>query len=291
MVFGFRDLAFMGAVASQAEPVLWAPAYQTNALWLVGDDSSTISTATGVSEWRDKSGNQRNFTQATGANQPPNSQDQLNGRNVLSFNGSQYLTSPAATSTWNFLHNSSWSMHVVWKAGNSNDPNAFYGLLGNATVPNEVGFYILYDDRASSSRNDRVTASVFRGVAGAGTVLNRSADNAHPANVPVIFSCISDPSNAIAANRSIMRVNNSGPIQNNITANAPSAANASLALQIGAIGNNSGPLVGYIAEIIIVPGAQTTSEQEINRGYLAHSWGLTANLPNDHPYKTVPPTL
>jgi hypothetical protein len=42
------------------------------ALWLDGDDASTFSFSSGtrVSEWRDKSGNTRDFTQATGANQP-----------------------------------------------------------------------------------------------------------------------------------------------------------------------------------------------------------------------------
>ena len=48
--------------------------------------------------------------------------------------------------------------------------------------------------------------------------------------------------------------------------------------------------VGKIAEIIILPTAPSTYERNRIEGYLAHKWGLTANLPNDHPYKLVGPT-
>lgn len=47
---------------------------------------------------------------------------------------------------------------------------------------------------------------------------------------------------------------------------------------------------GKIAEIIILPAAPSTYERNKIEGYLAHKWGLTANLPSDHPYKLVGPT-
>jgi hypothetical protein len=33
----------------------------------------------------------------------------------------------------------------------------------------------------------------------------------------------------------------------------------------------------------------TTDRQKLE-GYLAHKWGLAANLPADHPYKSAAPT-
>ena len=39
---------------------------------------------------------------------------------------------------------------------------------------------------------------------------------------------------------------------------------------------------------ILIAGATVTNRKV--EGYLAHKWGLTANLPNDHPYKLVGPT-
>src|SRR4051812_3371069 len=51
---------------------LWTPAELrgTSELWLDGSDVSTISVATGISTWRDKSGFGRDATQATTGNQP-----------------------------------------------------------------------------------------------------------------------------------------------------------------------------------------------------------------------------
>jgi len=46
---------------------------------------------------------------------------------------------------------------------------------------------------------------------------------------------------------------------------------------------------GKMAEIIILPTAPSTYERNRIEGYLAHKWGLTANLPNDHPFKVNPP--
>jgi hypothetical protein len=36
--------------------------------------------------------------------------------------------------------------------------------------------------------------------------------------------------------------------------------------------------------------ASTTNRQLIE-GYLAHKWGLTSSLPNDHPYKNIAPPV
>jgi len=46
---------------------------------------------------------------------------------------------------------------------------------------------------------------------------------------------------------------------------------------------------GYIHEVMIVENQDTAGRQKIE-GYLAHKWGLAANLPDDHQYKNNPPT-
>lgn len=70
-------------------------------LWLDAADSSTISTGTGVSEWRDKSATGSKFVQATGNDQPATATAAMNGRNVLVFDGtsdSLSATTPLSTS-------------------------------------------------------------------------------------------------------------------------------------------------------------------------------------------------
>jgi len=57
-------------------------------LWLDAADSSTISTSTGVSEWRDKSATGSKWAQATGNDQPATGTATMNGKNVLVFDGS-----------------------------------------------------------------------------------------------------------------------------------------------------------------------------------------------------------
>jgi hypothetical protein len=60
---------------------LWTPTLARPSLWYDASDLSTISTATGVSELRDKSGINRHLTQAVAADQPVFVQ---NGQNNLS---------------------------------------------------------------------------------------------------------------------------------------------------------------------------------------------------------------
>jgi len=60
-------------------------------LWLDASDASTITSSGSpatVSQWDDKSGNARNVTQGTAANQPTTGSTTQNGLNVISFDGS-----------------------------------------------------------------------------------------------------------------------------------------------------------------------------------------------------------
>jgi len=72
---------------AQLQGLLWTPDLVRPALWLDAADASTVSVATGVSEWRDKSGNGRHFTQTTTANQPAYNQNGINGLSSISFDG------------------------------------------------------------------------------------------------------------------------------------------------------------------------------------------------------------
>ena len=277
---------------AQIQEALWTPALLRPALWLDAADLSTISTGTGVSELRDKSGNGRHVTQGTGGTQPTLTPSGLNGRNVLSFNGSQYLTSPAAVSTWNFLHNTNGSsVFAVWKSGNISDPNAAYSLLGTSAVATvNIGYALITDDRVASSRNEKVIAQIVRGASGTETMGNVSADLAHPPNTPVILSHIADPNNGTAANRSFLRANKT-LTQANLSTLAPSASNASFALQIGACGNNVLPLTGYIAEIVVLASVASTKVRQQIEGYLAWKWGLRDSLTAGHPFGNRPPLI
>lgn len=67
---------------------LWTPDLLRPALWLDATDQSTITIATGVSEWRDKSGNNRHLAQTASTQQPALTMNAQNGLPALTFDGS-----------------------------------------------------------------------------------------------------------------------------------------------------------------------------------------------------------
>jgi len=57
------------------------------------------------------------------------------------------------------------------------------------------------------------------------------------------------------------------------------------------IGNGDAFWKGGIAEIVVTSGTITTGDRQKVEGYLAWKWGLQANLPANHPYKSEQPLL
>lgn len=81
------DPALLGAAAG------FSPLSLSPALWLDASDAATITSSGGlVSQWNDKSGNGRNFTQGTASNQPTTGATTQNGRNVVTFDGGDVLS-------------------------------------------------------------------------------------------------------------------------------------------------------------------------------------------------------
>lgn len=266
----------------------WTPASLTTALWLDAADALTVTTSSGaVTQWNDKSGNARHFEQTTSGLRPTYTTAALNGFAVVDFNA-DYLTSTAATSTWTFLHSSTGSsIFLVAKAGTSSNPNAYYGIAGtNQGSSSQIGLSLTYDDTATSNNN--ITMFVGDG-AFPRNVLN-AANNVWTPNAYQIIGCVTDPGNAAVLSRSFIYMNGGTAIANNADSGAPTTSTASFNLTIGATGGDSA-LVGGIAEFIIVSGLVSTANRQTIEGYMAHKWGLAANLPSDHPYRSFAPTV
>jgi hypothetical protein len=273
---------------------VWNPSMISTALWLDAADASTVTESSGlISQVNDKSGNGRNFT-ASGAERPTYSANTLNSKAVFTFTGTQFLTSANAASTWNFLHNSTGSsIFAVFKAGNVSAPNAAYLLLGTSGgTTSNIGLNMFYDDRSVFNRQNTAGVLISRGVPGSIVANNVFPNNTVLANTSTILSHRGDPGNGTASLRSIGNVNGGANIGNNTSTDALTTSNATFTLQIGASGNGASglPFVGYISEVVVAAGVASTDTRQRIEGYLAHKWALTANLPSDHPYKTVEPT-
>jgi len=271
----------------------WDPSLISTALWLDAADASTITTSgSEVTQIDDKSGNGRNFTGTSGS-RPTTGTATQNSKNVLSFSAA-YLTSASSASTWTLLNDGTGSsLFSVVRFGVSADPNASYALVGsNGGTSSNIGYNAFFDDRSSLSRNNRFLAQVSNGAGGTSgnVVLAISDDNAIAPNTHKIVSHVCNTTTSTAANRSEIRIDAASPIKANTFANAVSSSAPTYTLQIGASGSNSQALTGELAEIIIVSGIAPTNTRQRIEGYLAHKWGLTANLPSDHPYRWMPPT-
>jgi hypothetical protein len=277
----------MSWLITGSQKVNWDPSLISTALWLDAADESTVTASSSlITEWRDKSGNGKHVT-AADALRPTYTSAGLSGQSVVTYSGSQRLQA-ATASDWAFMHNGSqYAVFAVWQAGTSSDPNDFYALYSTRTSGSTLGSYVVYDDRSSISANNQIRH--FVGTSGGfNYILNFSGNGAHAANTPVIVGLQADVGNATAALRSTIRVNDGTAIQNNVTATAAVTGNPQHPLIVGSA-DGAFALTGFIAEFVIINGATTTDTRQRINGYLAHKWGLTANLPSDHPYKVNPP--
>jgi len=253
----------------------FSPADLSPQLWLDASDSSTITESSGsVSQWNNK-GSLGNFTQATSANQPTTGVTTLNGLNVIDFD-SDFLTA-ANQNEWKFMHDG--TVHEVFaviKFGTTANPNVPYRLMGTANASTSVGFFIGYDDRSSESNNDRILHAGYLGSSGQTTIVNFTANDFYAPNTFAILSVFSDAGNATDANRSEIRKNGGTAEKNNASASSPSSSNPSNALQIASDGTGAAALVGSIAEVIVISGANVTSTNRTDIiDYLSDKWGIT----------------
>ena len=82
---------------AQIQGRLWTPDVLRPALWVDAADLSTISVATGISEWRDKSGNNRHLAQSTTSLQPTLKAENLNGLATVLFDGQKYVSNSVSS--------------------------------------------------------------------------------------------------------------------------------------------------------------------------------------------------
>jgi hypothetical protein len=274
MFFGLNDVAFLAAAA--AGPALWTPADITTALWLDAADASTVSTLSSlVTEWRDKSGNARHLTQSDNSLRPSYVSADLNGNNVVgtATTGKQLGNSNAA-----LLRNvTAVSVFLVASSTSTTATTKIFLQIGTATAITRFGFNKSTNNFMQSGGR-RLNADSFAGLESSvdiGTGYNLLATVGNYATTTLTnYRNGSQDSQRIDWLTSGSTPNDGGGI---------ALFNSNLV--------DSGNMTGNIAEIVLVESAASTDTRQRIEGYLAHKWGLTANLPNDHPYKTAAPTV
>ena len=242
----------------QQEPAgPWTPARISTALWLDADASDTITlNGTTISEWSDKKGNLITVSQSTPSAQPTLALNSLNGKPTLSFDGSDGLLSVAGA-----LQLSSFVIFVAYKITNR---NAVICGVSHATPHSSPWFRWVIYPLNNNVIEYRIDGSVVQG-------------GIQNSNFNILSLSTGNTEAFLNGNNVLSGINR--------TITYPTAQ----PFLIGQNSSNGGRMVGNIAEIVIVSGSISTENRLKMEGYLAHKWGLTANLPVDHPYKITPP--
>jgi len=269
-----------------SSPVAWTPDQlgASLSLWLDADDESTITESGGfVSQWDDKSGNSRHFSQAAGSKQP------------------EYL-----------------AVGFSGKPSIRNSTNDTLGIGGNSLGRNVggitcaiVGVYptgVLFSVNATDFfiETGGVTRFVMTPNSSASTpnryaLAGRRLDSDSFAGVSSSTDSLADLGNSWI--RIGQRAYSDG-VANHWTNGTQDMTNEVVGTQ-GA-GNTSdtdslkaeiffgiapSPQNTQMSEIVLTHSTMTNADRQKLEGYLAHKWGLTGSLPIGHPYKSVAPTI
>ena len=250
----------------------WTPLEASAELWLDADDVTTITQASGlVSAWEDKSGNQRDALQTTGANRPSIGVTTLNGRNVISFNGSSsffkvadFYAAPANVYAVIKTEVLTGIQHIVRKGFTAGTDSFEYQLRLNAD-----------DYQVTLAQSSTVTINLLA----TDQLTTNPTILGYDWNGSSLF-IYENGTSVASASASITQYNATQELR--IGAAHSSASDASSPAAV---------LNGYIAELVIFSGALSTTDRQKLEGYLAHKWGLTSILPGGHPYEDVAPTI
>lgn len=225
-----------------------------------------------VSQWNDKSGNNKNALQVTALNQPEFSETAVGGYPGLIFNGVNSYMSSGVKSDWTFLHDGNGcSVFCVYYIDDLNS-NAIYYLLGTGvTSTGWTGFDLFYDDRAGVSRSNNMLVYVGRGSAPLVIALNKN-DTVTPQSIQLATatyktSSINDDANLwINAN-----FENSG---NNAV--PPNSGDPSTTFDIGRVGQINGFfLKGRVFEIVVFDRVLDVAERNQMQNHLINKWGIS----------------
>jgi hypothetical protein len=260
----------------------WTPAEITTALWLDADDAGTITESGGfVTEWRDKSGNSRHATDPGSGLRPAYQATGFNGLPTLEFDGTNDrlgLSTAIATATTN-----SFDIFVAMAPNRTGRDNG----NGAATIARMPGSEVAGSFYVGYTGDGRLVCHhhlVF-GNNAAGSVKS-PANGFTSASRLIAHYRYDSGAGAAIVDRWTMRLNGNSPLTKS-TGNTSTGWGTSNA--IGRVFSGDYSHRGLISEIIITPSTISSADRERVEGYLAHKWGLTADLPGGHPYKTTPP--
>lgn len=252
-------------VTAAPSNVLWTPAEITTGAWYDASDASTITLQTGVSQWRDKSGNNRHLNQPTGGNQPSYNIAAQNGLNAVET-----------------VESVSWMQ---------SDPLGF-------SVIQPVYIFCLYNTLVLDGVSRRLfNVSTVNNTADQLGLMYCSNNNTVGQQVNANFQPLNNQT--VEVNEPLLYYS----YHDNSTDTLGTMKNGDNLLTSSFVNTNKIPQriffnwqgsvprgnTGAYYEMIMIFSILSLSDRQKMEGYLMHKWGLTGNLPLSHPYKNDPP--
>lgn len=248
---------------------LWTPSKIKTRLWLDANDASTITlNGSTVSQWNDKSGNSTHVSQSTGSAQPTYNATGFNGKPTLSFDGGDNLVSTlnhGLTGDIEFslfmvqtMPYSSLQLYISWGVNATNQ--VFTWMCTLSTASDRMAGFGNYTDLATFTPSTP-TSPHFMSICRTGTTkdswtIHQDGNSLTP----------------VTSGESAINVGNSP-------------------FYVGSFVNGAFKFTGIMSEVIVIPSNVTNTYRTKIEGYLAWKWGLQANLPSDHPYKSSAPKV
>jgi hypothetical protein len=243
----------------------------STALWLDAADASTITESGGaVSQWDDKSGNSRHAVQATANDQPVYTASSLiNNKPAIDFTTNRVTTLVTPT----IPNNTIASNLPIFVLG------VFYNRYSASTFQSPIG----------ARQGGGSWWTFLRPIGGTdieigfhGGAPYWSGD--YSTNQSALISWSVDSTSTLNTHL------NGVLIQNASIGAFTTQLDSPLTIGAGSTAQATEDYEGLIGEIIFLTSEISVSNRQKLEGYLARKWGLTANLPSDHPYKLVGPT-
>jgi len=273
----------------------WTPdALPDLELWLDSYDLSTFTlSGNTVTEWRDRSGNDRHMVpHTTASNQILASNSEPLGWQVgvrFPVSGNLLKLASLSKETFKFLQNEACTVFCV-----SHKPTAGWAtFISTARHDSEVGRQIGY----GTSGTNIIDVSSHANNGGFFAAARINSDSSFYVNTPVIhgfelepalYATTTDLCQRPYRNGTWIPIAQAGSTWNN---GAFSNATPTYELTVGG-GYQIGPadvFNGLIFDLLIFRGILPERDRQKVEGYLAHKRNLLGNLPAGHPFKVNPP--
>lgn len=231
--------------------------------WYDASDTGTITESSGsVSQWDDKSGNNNDVYQGTGAAQPTTGTRTLNSLNVIEFDGgSDYLTGGDILD----VLSGGLTVFIVAKV---DDDTRLQGLTGKSAASSSSGRY-----GPIFNPGGGYFGAIWHDTASRTVSYDPGAGNR--TNTFLLTQIVN------RNNSNVLRLNGAQvAIDSNLS--GTSSYDTSFAFLVGAYQNQSGQPVlsnsyldGFVAEIIVMNATATAQQISDAETYLADKWGIT----------------